>query len=54
MHRLDGGDRGQADASALGQKFLRRSGIGAARVRIANVGREEFEETIEARSRRQR
>jgi hypothetical protein len=44
MHRLDGGDRGQADARAPGQKFLRGAGIGPPR----DVGGEEFEEAHRA------
>jgi hypothetical protein len=32
-------------ARAPGQKSLRSAGIGAARVRVGNVGREEFEKT---------
>ena len=42
VHRLDGGDRGYAGARAPGQKFLRCSVGGPARVRVADVGREEF------------
>ena len=44
MHRLDGGDRRHADARAPGQEFLRGAGIGPPRVRVADVGGEEFEE----------
>ena len=44
VHRLDGGDRRHAGARAPGQKFLRGAGIGPARVRVADVGGEEFEE----------
>jgi hypothetical protein len=44
MHRLHGGDRRHADLGAPGQEFLRGAGIGPARVRVADVGREEFEE----------
>ena len=44
MHRLDGGDRRHADARAPGQEFISGAGIGAARVRVADVGRKEFEE----------
>jgi hypothetical protein len=44
VHRLDYGDRGQADARAPSQKFLCGAGIGAARVRVADIGGEEFEE----------
>ena len=44
MHRLDGGDRRHADARAPGQKFLGGAVIGPARVRVADVGGEEFEE----------
>jgi hypothetical protein len=44
MHRLDGGDRRYADARTPGQEFLRGSVVGPARVRVADVGREEFEE----------
>ena len=43
VHRLDGGDRRHAGIGAPGQKFLCRPGIGAARVRAADVGGEEFE-----------
>src|SRR5262249_33106890 len=43
VHRLHAGDRWHAGIVAPGQKFLRRPRIGAARVRIADVGREEFE-----------
>ena len=44
VHRLDGGDRRHAGARAPGQKFLGGAGIGSPRVRVADVGREEFEE----------
>ena len=44
VHRLDGGDRRHAGARAPGQEFLGGAGIGPARVRVADVGREEFEE----------
>jgi hypothetical protein len=44
MHRLDGGDRRHADARAPAEEFLRRTSIGPARVRVADVGGEEFEE----------
>ena len=44
MHRLDGGDRRHAGARAPGQEFIRGAGIGPARVRVADVGGEEFEE----------
>jgi len=44
VHRLHGRDRRHAGACAPGQKFLGGAGIGPAGVRIANVGREEFEE----------
>ena len=37
-------DRRHAGARAPGQKFLRGAGIGPARVRVADVGGEEFEE----------
>jgi hypothetical protein len=35
---------GTADARVPGQEFIRGAGIGPARVRVADVGREEFEE----------
>jgi hypothetical protein len=44
VHRLDGGDRRHAGARTPGQKFIGGTGIGAARVRVADVGGEEFEE----------
>jgi len=44
MDRLDGGDRRHANACAPGQEFVRGAGIGASRVRVADVGREELEE----------
>ena len=44
MHRLHGADRRHAGALAPGQKFIRGPGVGAARVRVADVGGEEFEE----------
>jgi hypothetical protein len=44
VHRLHGGDRRHAGARAPGQEFIGRAGVGAARVRVADVGREEFEE----------
>jgi len=43
MHRLDGGDRRQADARAPRQEFLRGAVVGPARVRVADIGGEEFE-----------
>ena len=44
MHRLDGRNRRHAGVGAPSQKFLRGTGVGPARVRVADVGREEFEE----------
>ena len=44
VHRLHGADRRHADARTPGQKFIRGAGIGSARVRVADVGGEEFEE----------
>ena len=44
VHRLDGADRRHAGARAPGQEFIGGAGIGPARVRVADVGREEFEE----------
>ena len=44
MHRPDGGDRRYAGIGAPAQKFLRSSVISTPRVRIADFGREEFEE----------
>ena len=45
VHRLDGADRRHAAARAPGLKeLIRGAGISPARVRVANVGREEFEE----------
>ena len=44
VQRLHVGDRGDAGALAPGQKFPRRLGVGAARVLVADVGGEEFEE----------
>jgi hypothetical protein len=44
VHRQHGGDRRHADAPAPGQEFFRGAGVGPARVRVADVGREEFEE----------
>jgi hypothetical protein len=44
VHRLHGADQRHAGARAPGQKFIGSAGIGAARVRVADVGREEFEE----------
>jgi hypothetical protein len=43
-HRLDGGDRRHTGIGAPGQKLTGGAGIGAARVRVADVGHEEFEE----------
>ena len=45
MQRLHVGDRRDAGAFAPGQKFPHRLRIGAARVPIADIGREEFPET---------
>ena len=44
VHRLHGGDRRHAGGRAPGQEFIGSAGIGAARVRVADVGGEEFEE----------
>ena len=44
MHRLDGADRRHAGARAPGQEFIRGASIGASRVRVADVGGEEFKE----------
>ena len=44
VQRLHVGDRGDAGALAPGQKFPRRLRVGAARVLVADVGGEEFEE----------
>ena len=44
MHRLDGGDRRHADARAPAEEFIGGAGIGPARVRVADVGGEEFKE----------
>jgi hypothetical protein len=44
VHWLDGSDRRHTGARAPGQKFLRGAGISPTRVRVAEVGREEFEE----------
>jgi hypothetical protein len=44
VHRLHGRDRWHAGGGAPGQKFLSGPGVGAARVRVANLGGEEFEE----------
>jgi hypothetical protein len=44
VHRLDGRDRRHADARAPAEKFFCSSSIGPARVRVADVGRQEFEE----------
>jgi len=43
MHRLHGRDRRHADGRAPGQEFLSSAGIGPARVRVADIGGEEFE-----------
>src|SRR5437667_3050093 len=43
MHRLHGADGRYAGARAPGQEFIRSAGIGPTRVRVADVGREEFE-----------
>jgi hypothetical protein len=43
VHRLDGGDRRQADASAPGQEFLDGAVVGPSRVRVADIRGEEFE-----------
>ena len=44
VQRLHVGDRRDAGALAPGQEFPRRLRVGAARVRVADVGGEEFEE----------
>ena len=44
MHRLNGADRRHPCARAPGQEFIGGAGIGAARVRVADIGGEEFEE----------
>jgi hypothetical protein len=44
MHRLDSADRRHAGARALGQEFIGGTGVGSARVRVANVRRKEFQE----------
>jgi len=44
VHRLHAGDRRHPRARAPRQKFIGRAGVGAARVRVADVGGEEFEE----------
>ncbi len=44
MHRLHGADRRHAGGRAPHQKFIGGAGIGPARVRVADVGREKFEE----------
>jgi hypothetical protein len=43
MHWLDGGDR-YAGTRTPREEFFRSSSIGASRMRVADVGREEFEE----------
>jgi hypothetical protein len=50
MHRLHGLDRRHAGSDAPGQEFLSGAAICPARVWVADVGREEFEEAREARS----
>jgi hypothetical protein len=44
VHRLDGADRRHASARAPRQEFIGSAGIGPTRVRVADIGREEFEE----------
>jgi hypothetical protein len=44
VHRLHRGDRRHFGIRAPGEKFFRRAGISPARVRVADVRREEFEE----------
>jgi hypothetical protein len=44
VHRLDGADRRHAHARAPRQEFIGGAGIGAAGVRVTDVGGEEFEE----------
>src|SRR5438045_377489 len=44
VHRLDGADRRHAGVGAPSEEFIGSAGIGATRVRVADVGREEFEE----------
>jgi hypothetical protein len=50
VHRLYVGDRQHSDVRALGQRFLCGAVVGPPRVRIADVGREEFEEAHAGRS----
>jgi hypothetical protein len=44
MHRLSGHERRHAGACAPAQEFLGSPMVGPARVRVADIGREEFEE----------
>jgi hypothetical protein len=44
MHRLDGADRRDAGGRAPGKEVIGGARIGPARVRVADVRREEFEE----------
>jgi hypothetical protein len=44
VHRLHSADRRHAGGRAPGQELIGGAGIGPPRVRVANVGREEFEE----------
>jgi len=44
MHRPDSADRRHAGVGAPGKEFIGSAGIGAARVRVADVGGEEFKE----------
>src|SRR5271166_1362488 len=44
MHRLHGADRRYASARAPGQEFIGSAGVGPPRVRVADVGRKEFQE----------
>ena len=46
VQRLHVGDRGDAGAFAPGQEFPRRLRVGAARVPVADLGGEEFEEAL--------
>jgi hypothetical protein len=50
VRRLDGADRRHADARAPGQEFIGGAGIGATRVRVADVGCENSRKRVPARS----
>jgi hypothetical protein len=45
MHRLDSRDRRHGSCCTPGHKFFGVPVVGPARVRVSDVGREEFEET---------